>query len=331
MKKKKLLLIVSILVAIALVGTGFYLVENRIADKSGPLELYGNVEIREVNLAFQIPERVKEILVEEGDLVRKGDKLGTLETVRIQNSIRKAEAAVKAQEAVLLKRKNGPRKELIDQARAILEAERAVERFAEIKFQRQNRLYEASAQSQQSKEDAESNYSVATGKTKVARRGLDLLLAGTREEDILEAEATLEARKADLAILKQQLKDTELTAPADGVIRNRILEPGDMASPEKPAFLIAIRDPKWVRAYVSETDLTRLKTGMKAKIYTDSLKTPLDGWVGYISSVAEFTPKTVETKELRTALVYEVRIFVKDPGNLLRLGAPATVIINPQG
>ena len=331
MKRKKLLIIVSILVAIALAGTGFYLVENRIADKSGPLELYGNVDIREVNLAFQIPERVKEILVEEGDLVRKGDKLGTLETVRIQNSIRKAEAAVKAQEAVLLKRKNGPRKELIDQARAILEAERAVERFAEIKFQRQNRLYEASAQSQQSKEDAESNYSVAAGKTKVARRGLDLLLAGTREEDILEAEATLEARKADLAILKQQLKDTELTAPADGVIRNRILEPGDMASPEKPAFLIAIRDPKWVRAYFPETDLTRLRTGMKAKIYTDSLKTPLDGWVGYISSVAEFTPKTVETKELRTALVYEVRIFVKDPGNLLRLGAPATVIINPQG
>ena len=106
MKKKKLLLIVSILVVIALVGTGFYLVENRIAAKSGPLELYGNVDIREVNLAFQIPERVKEILVEEGDLVRKGDKLGTLETVRIQNSIRKAEAAVKAQEAVLLKRKN---------------------------------------------------------------------------------------------------------------------------------------------------------------------------------------------------------------------------------
>ena len=105
MKRKKLLIIVSILVAIALAGTGFYLVENRIADKSGPLELYGNVDIREVNLAFQIPERVKEILVEEGDLVRKGDKLGTLETVRIQNSIRKAEAAVKAQEAVLLKRK----------------------------------------------------------------------------------------------------------------------------------------------------------------------------------------------------------------------------------
>ena len=127
-------------------------------------------------------------------------------------------------------------------------------------------------------------------------------------------------------MLRRQLTDADLVAPLDAVVRSRIVEPGEMATPQKPAFELAITDPKWVRAYVSETDLGHVKPGMKATVSVDAFKgRPFDGWVGFISPVAEFTPKSVQTEELRSSLVYEIRVFVKDPGDVLRLGMPATV------
>jgi HlyD family secretion protein len=106
------------------------------------------------------------------------------------------------------------------------------------------------------------------------------------------------------------------------------MEPGEMATPQKPVFSLAIVDPKWVRAYVDEQNLGKLHPGMKASVAVDSFKNEsFGGWVGFISPVAEFTPKQVQTPELRTSLVYEVRVFVKDPGDNLRLGMPATVTL----
>ena len=99
-----------------------------------------------------------------------------------------------------------------------------------------------------------------------------------------------------------------------------------MASPQKPVFTLAILDPKWVRAYVSEPDLCKVHPGMTASVTVDSFPgRRFDGWIGFISSVAEFTPKPVQIEELRTQLVYEVRAFVNDPSDDLRLGMPATV------
>ena len=120
-----------------------------------------------------------------------------------------------------------------------------------------------------------------------------------------------------------------LISPAPGIIQNRILEPGEMASPTQPVFTLALTDPKWVRAYVPEPDLGRINLGMKAKILSDSFPDQsFEGWIGFISPVAEFTPKSVETEDLRTKLVYEVRVFVHDSKDLLRLGMPVTVIVD---
>ena len=127
---------------------------------------------------------------------------------------------------------------------------------------------------------------------------------------------------------QQELADASLKAPLDAVVRSRIAEPGDMASPQKTAFTLAITDPKWVRAYVSERDLGNVHPGMKAIVKADSFPCRgFEGWVGFISPVAEFTPKEVQTPELRTSLVYEVRVFVTDPADDLRLGMPATVML----
>jgi HlyD family secretion protein len=122
------------------------------------------------------------------------------------------------------------------------------------------------------------------------------------------------------------LAESTLYAPTKAVVRSRNLEPGDMASPQSPVFTLGIMDPKWVRTYVPEDKLGLIKPGMRGYATADSWPDKrFEGWVGFISSTAEFTPRSVETPELRTSLVYEVRLNVHDPENVLRLGMPVTV------
>ena len=148
------------------------------------------------------------------------------------------------------------------------------------------------------------------------------------KQDIAAAKATLKANEAELELVKRDLANAKLYAPTNGVIQDRLLEPGDMASPQKPVFTLALDDPLWVRAYVAETDLGKIRQGMKAEVTTDSFPDKrYEGWIGFISPTAEFTPKTVETAEVRTKLVYQVRVFVHNPQGELRLGMPAVVTI----
>jgi HlyD family secretion protein len=169
---------------------------------------------------------------------------------------------------------------------------------------------------------------MARAELRVAEESLALSVEGPRVEEIEEARAVLMAAEAQLALALEKLKDTELLAPADGVVRNRILEVGDMATPQTPVFTLALNDPVWVRTYAPETDLGKLVPGMLAEVFTDSYPDKkYQGWIGFVSPTAEFTPKSVQTPELRTRLVYQVRIFVCNPQDELRLGMPATVSI----
>lgn len=183
--------------------------------------------------------------------------------------------------------------------------------------------------SQQDLDDAASNARVARAELEVRRKALQLAQAGPRDEDIAEAQALLQSSQASLNLLRYKLTQAELKAPQAAVVRSRLLEVGDMASPQRPAYTLAITDPKWIRVYINETQLGRIAPGMSAAVTTDSYPDqPIAGRIGYISSVAEFTPKTVQTEDLRTSLVYEVRVRVEDPQNRLRLGMPATVHID---
>jgi HlyD family secretion protein len=182
---------------------------------------------------------------------------------------------------------------------------------------------------QQDVDAAKASVEMAQAKLAVNQKALDLAVLGPRKEDIAENEARLRANEAQVAYLQQQLIDSQLVAPMDAVVRTRIMEPGEMATPQSPVFALAITDPKWVRAYVSEPDLGKLNHGMAASVMVDSFpKRRFEGWIGFISPVAEFTPKSVQTEELRSSLVYEVRVFVKDPDDVLRLGMPASVYIS---
>jgi HlyD family secretion protein len=329
MTGKKVPLLAAVLVVV-LGGLGavlWFYDSNGTADE-GVLRLYGNVDLREVALAINGNERIARMLVEEGQRVTKGQVLASLKSDRQAAEVASAEARVAAQQAVVDKLLAGSRPEEIRKARADVAAAVADLNTARLTYERAKRLYEDKLGSEQARDDARGAAEAAEARLEAAREALALMVEGPRQEDIASAQATLAADKAQLALVRQVLDDTVLYAPADGIIRDRILEPGDIASPQTPVYTLALTDPLWVRAYVQESDLGRVRPGMRAQVLTDSFPDKrYEGWVGYIAPTAEFTPKTVQTEELRTHLVYQVRINVCNPHGELRLGMPATVEI----
>ena len=324
MNKKVLLLIVA---AVLVIASVVYLVSRD--DRNDALVLHGNVDIRQVELPFAESERIAEVLVREGDHVTVGQVLARLQTTRLVPRVKQAEARVAAQRQALLRLQNGTRPEETAQVRAALAAAEAEAANARSQYERTKGISESSSGRAVSEQDLEAARAVlrtTEAQVQSRRKALELALAGPRVEDIAAAEAQLEGARAELALLERQLEDAELIAPTDAIVRNRLMEPGEFATPQRPVVSLAVTDPKWVRAYTPESTLGSLRTGMTASVTTDSFPdAPLKGSLGFISSVAEFTPKTVQTEELRTSLVYEVRVFVEDPENRLRLGMPATV------
>jgi len=326
MKKKIIVLIILLLLA----STGYWLwTKNKPSGSSvNQLTLYGNVDIREAQLAFNAAEHVDTILVQEGDHVKRGQLLAQLHTPLLRAQVNEAKAMVESARQNLVKLEAGSRPEEIDKGRAQLEAVKARAKGAHDTARRVEKLLPRKLASEEEVENARSASNIADADVKAAEKALALLLAGPRIEDIAAARAQLSARKASLALAQQHLDDARLLAPDNGIIRSRILEPGDMASPQKPAITLAFTNPVWVRAYLPETALGKVKPGMSAQIISDSYPDKrYQGWIGYISPTAEFTPKNVQTPELRTRLVYSVRIYACNANEELRLGMPATVII----
>jgi HlyD family secretion protein len=324
--------LVAILVPVAIVLLAFaawWLLAR--SAPSTELVLYGNVDLRQIELPFNNNERIAEVLVQEGDHVHRGQVLARLDTGRLAPRAKEAEAQVAAQRHVVERLHNGSRPEEIAQARANVDSAEADLDHARSQYARFEDAFAHGAVTRQDKETGETALAAAEARLTVERKSLELALLGPRVEEVQENEARLQALEATLATRRQELADAELRAPLDTVVRTRIQEPGEMSSPQRSAFTLAIVDPKWVRAYVSEPDLGFVHPGMAAWVSIDGFPDRrFDGWVGFVSPVAEFTPKSVQTVELRTSLVYEVRVFVKDPGENLRLGMPATVHL-PKG
>lgn len=294
----------------------------------GALVLHGNVDIRQVDVAFEVQGRIQSLAVEEGDRVKQGQLLAQLSPERYRQAVTRAEGEAAAQRDQLDALEAGTRPEEIERLRAERKAARAEADNTAHRLKRLQGLRQRELVSAEDVDDAQSAVEVARAKTDVVERELDLALAGPRQEDIAAARSRLKALEAAAGKARIDLQDTRLLAPQAGIIRERLLEVGDMASPQLPVFSLALTDPVWVRAYVPETELDRVQPGVPATVHTDSgPEGGFGGWVGYVSPTAEFTPKSVETEEVRTDLVYQVRIMVCNPEGRLRLGMPATVTI----
>lgn len=324
---KKLIAVIVILAIVGLAGYLFWQ-ESPGGSTDGALTLYGNIDIREAQLAFNASDRIAGIQVQEGDRVVKGQLLARLHTEQLQAQLAEAQAALEAQRQVVAKLEAGSRPEEVRRAEAELQAAQARAKAAGDTYRRMARLLEKKLVSPEDVENSHSLAEAASAQQEAARQNLVLLKAGPRKEDIAAAHAQLAAREATLQLARQRLADASLYAPADGIIRNRILEPGEIASPQASVLTLAFVDPVWVRAYLPEPALGQVALGAPATIHTDSYPDKTyAGWVGYISPTAEFTPKTVQTTELRTRLVYSVRVFACNPAGELRLGMPVTVSI----
>lgn len=276
MKKKLLILIFLILAVVLFVFLG--------RKKVNPyeLELFGNIEIRQVDLSFRVEGKIAKMLAEEGDSVKKGQLLAYLDDTTYKADYEKSLAQI--------------------------ELNKATSTNAREKYLRHLPLCKDETTSKQECDD----------------------LYNTKNATQASLDASAAASKASF----KNLKDTRITAPEDGIIMTRVQEPGAVVAPTQPVYTMAKNKPVWVRAYIPEPNLANVKYGMKVKVYTDTInpqtgtKREYTGWVGYISPVAEFTPKTVQTTDLRTDLVYRIRVYIYDIDEYLRQGMPVTIKVD---
>jgi HlyD family secretion protein len=317
-------LAIALIIAMIAAGTLYWAKHKRVTNQ---ITISGNVDIRQVNISFRVGGRLKNLHVDEGAQTKAGDIIGELDRQPYTIALADAQANLDALKAHYALYKKGYRKEDIKQAKATLEARLAAQLNASQLLQRQQKLTGTGAASQRLLDDAQSNYDQASAQVDAARQQYKELSTGYRKEEIAEVEANFQRATAQLDNAQLQLNDTVLKAPSDGIILTRAVEPGTMLAPGATVFTLSLTDPVWVRAYVDEPDLGKVAPGTKVKVSTDSRAEPYDGVVGFVSPTSEFTPKNVETTDLRTALVYRLRIIVTHPDQKLRQGMPVTVNI----
>lgn len=277
MLRKLLILFVIVAVIGGIVGYYFYRQDN---DKN-QIVLFGNVDVRQVDISFRISGRVSEMFFEEGDLVQPGALMGVLDKKPYLDQVRQAAAAVSSTRASLAN--------------------------ADVLLKRRLDLIGDGSISQEDLDNSITNKTVL--------------------------EANLKNAEAALAVAETNFEFIEVYAPTEGTILTRIREPGSVVQPSNPIYTLSITSPVWVRAFIPEAYLGVVYPGMPAEIYTDTKGSqPYRGHVGFISPIAEFTPKTVETTQLRTDLVYRLRIYAENPDRGLRQGMPVTVklLLTPQ-
>ena len=322
--------IIALLLLLALGSGGYfvwrYYILTEQQENSDYLTLYGNVEIRRVNLGFRVSGRISEILFEEGDTIQKGEIIARLDREPYEDALAVAATKVEGARENYTKLETGNRPQEIEQARATLNERIASLNVLESDCQRSEQLLESRTISAQEFETVIARRDEANARKKLAEENLNLLIEGFRKEDIAIGKAQYSEAKANLKKAETTLADTVLLCPNDGILLTRIEEVGSVVNAGQIIATLSRKDAVWVYVYVPEPQLGKLRHGMKAEIITDTHpNNPYQGQVGYISPEAEFTPKSVETTELRTSLVYRVRIVAENPNDGLRQGMPVTV------
>jgi HlyD family secretion protein len=321
---KKVLIVLVFLAVAAFLAWKF--TSNRSGIDGDVLTLSGNVDIREVMLGFRVGGRLSKVLGEEGDAVGENQVLARLDPEPFERELEEAQARLAAAKARLEMYRAGYRKQEIDQAAAVLNERQVTLENARTRLKRQQELANTQVIAPQERDDAEARFRETEARLKSAREQLNLLQAGFRKEEIAAAEAEVQRAEAAVRSAQLRMEDATLRAPGDGTILVRAQEPGAIVQAGTPVLTLSFRSPVWIRTYLHEPDLGRIKPGQQAQIFTDSRPDqPYTGQVGYISPRAEFTPRNVETEELRTSLVYRMRIVVEDPAGDLRQGMPVSV------
>jgi HlyD family secretion protein len=331
-RRRATLLLTILSLAILGVGGAYYIWEHFEGPGGrravAPLVLYGNVEVRQADLAFGVEGPIARMLVDEGDRVETGQTLAVLEQDAFLHAEANAEAMLQSAEALLAELLAGSRQQEVERARANVAAAEAAVENAELNLRRVVELARREHSAQQALDSARLTSRTAAATLRQQRAELALRLEGARTEEVARQRAEVAAQRANLALQRYRLARSTLRAPNAGVILTRIREPGAVISASAPVFTMSVIEPVWIRTYVDEPNLGRVVPGDSAEITTDAKPHAVyRGRIGYVSPTAEFTPRSVETPNIRTTLVYRVRIIVQNPDRALRQGMPATIRI----
>ncbi len=314
---------------VLVLGVGWYLWRQHGADNpDAPFSLSGNVDVHQVELAFRVTGRIADMKAQEGDKVAAGATLATLDFVPFATDVASATADVAQAQAQLDKTLRGYRVEEIAQARDTVAQRAADLENARVTLQRQQALVASGLVTHQQIDDAAARVRMSNAQLAGARDQLSLQLHGSRIEDIAAQEALLASARARLQKAQTALADATLLAPSAGIISVRARENGAIVQAGQTVYTLTLNEPVWIRAYVPQPRLGRIKPGMVVKVSTDSMPgRQYEGTVGFISPDAEFTPKTVQTEQVRDDLVYRIRVIASDPDNVFRQGMPVTVLV----
>ncbi|MCX6075877.1 MAG: HlyD family efflux transporter periplasmic adaptor subunit [Campylobacterales bacterium] len=290
----------------------------------GEVKFYGNIDVRTVSLAFEVGGKINAVNFDEGQKVKKGDTIATIDDALYKEYLNQINAQVEMQKAQLQKLEKGYRAEEIEKAKATMEQKKVLLQNDKNAYLRYDKLYRSNSISQEKFDDVKTAYESSNALYMFAKNSYELLQNGYEKEDILGAKAQLDSLMAQKNQSKIRLDNTTLYAPANGTLLSRIYEVGSIVNPSQVVVEIAKEDEYWVRSYISEKYLGLIKQGMKALVYTDGGQS-YEGVVSFISPLAEFTPKSVQTEDLRTDLVYRFRIILNAHDDRIKQGMPVTI------
>jgi HlyD family secretion protein len=321
MRKK---IAIGVVAGLALVVAGLWHVLKERPNRNGRIFVSGNIEAIEVDLSFRIGGQIKTRPVDEGDRVKKDQVVATLDTDTLLTQKGSAESDLANARAVLDQLEEGTRKEQIESARAQFKAAESRLKNARDEYERHQLLYKEKAISASQFDARETSFRVALEEYNNASERLRELEAGPREQEIRAARARVTKAEWDVKRLQLDIEHSTLTTPVSGVVLTKANEVGEVVLPGATVLTVAAIDEVWLKGYVGESDLGRVKLGQKALVTTDTYPDKVyHGIVTFISSRAEFTPKNVQTREERVKQVYRVKVTIKNPEQELKIGMPA--------
>jgi HlyD family secretion protein len=326
---KRVIPILIILAAAIAAGIYFYPRLTKKPEPANRLTLSGNIEAHESLVSFKVPGRVVELPVEEGQQVEQGALLARLEDADVRQRVRIDEAGVRVRESDLALTLAGTREQEVKAAQQSMFDAQADLDQKKLDNDRAERLFGKDEISAQDRDLAATALKHTEAVFKAAQQRYNEAVEGSRKEDVEIARANLNQANANLGLSRVNLNYTVLRAPAAGVITVRQAELGEVVAPGSPVVTLADLDHIWLRAYVAETDLGSIHWGQEATVTTDTYPgKQYHGRISFISSDAEFTPKSVQTNKERVTLVYRIKIDIDNPNHELKPGMPADAQID---